>query len=230
MLNASSTAIVEGYLQPTVSTFCPVYSLTSRLMAPVAFVICAQSRPAMACPSKEWLTRHESKWYRRKPTLQSFHYDLLVSSNRASYRRLLAQEHINVIPAYFFISCQINHLSEHLTCMDNSKSSRRLSCKSQRYAIYTLLSGDHRGWPPSRFFNCWSNLLPAERKQWKNQNFGRNYKFGFALLCSAIGKQNLPWEPTKISITTSTFNCMELSIILIARLPDCLFTCMISYL
>ena len=188
MLNASSTAIVEGYLQPTVSTFCPVYSLTSRLMAPVAFVICAQNRLAMACPSKEWLTRHESKWYRRKPTLQSFHYDLLVSSNRASYRRLLAQEHINVIPAYFFFSCQRNHLSERyfffscqrnhlserLTCMDNSKSSRRLSCKSQRYAIYMLLSGDHRGWPPSRFFNCWSNLLPAERKQWKNHNFGRN--------------------------------------------------------
>ena len=164
MLNASSTAIMEGYLQPTMSTFCPVYSLNSRLMAPVAFVICAQNRFAMACPSKEWLTRHESKWYRRKPTLQSFHYDMLVSSNRASYRRLLALEHINAIPAYFFISCKRNHLSEHLTCMDNSKSSRRLSCKSRRYAIYMLLSGDHRGWPPSRFFSCWSNLLPAERK------------------------------------------------------------------
>ena len=74
MLSASSTAIVEGYLQPTVSTFCLVYSLTSCLMAPVAFVICVQSRFAMACPSKE-LTRHESKWYRRKPTLQPFHYD-----------------------------------------------------------------------------------------------------------------------------------------------------------
>ena len=45
-----------------------------------------------------------------------------------------------------------------------------------------------------------------------------------------IGKQNLPREPSKIPITTSTFNCMKLSIILIARLPDCLFTCMISYL
>ena len=45
-----------------------------------------------------------------------------------------------------------------------------------------------------------------------------------------IGKQNLPREPSKIPVTTSTFNCMELSIILIARLPDCLFTCMISYL
>ena len=45
-----------------------------------------------------------------------------------------------------------------------------------------------------------------------------------------IGKQNLPREPSKIPITTSTFNCMKLSIILIARLPDCLFSCMISYL
>ena len=45
-----------------------------------------------------------------------------------------------------------------------------------------------------------------------------------------IGKQNLPREPSKIPVTTSTFNCMELSIILIARLPDCLFTSMISYL
>ena len=153
MLSASSTAIVEGYLQPTVSTFCLVYSLTSCLIAPVAFVICVQSRFAMACPSKE-LTQHESKCYRRKPTLQSFRYDMLVSSNRASYRRLLALEHINAIPAYFFISCERNHLSEHLTCMDNSKSSRRLSCKSRRYAIYMLLSGDHRGWPPSRFFSC----------------------------------------------------------------------------
>ena len=32
-----------------------------------------------------------------------------------------------------------------------------------------------------------------------------------------IGKQNLPLEPSKIPVTTSTFNSMELSIILIAR-------------
>ena len=196
-------------------------------MVPVAFVTSAQSRSAMACPSKK-LTQHESKWYRRKPTLQSFHYDMLVSSNRASYRRLLALEHINAMPAYFFISCERNHLSEHLTCMDNSKSSRRLSCKSRRYAIYMLLSGDHRGWPPSRFFSCWSNLLPAERKTVEKAKIW--LEFGFALICSAIGKQNLPWEPSKIPITTSTFNGMELSIILIARLRDCLFTCMINYL
>ena len=67
-------------------------------------------------------------------------------------------------------------------------------------------------------------------KQWRNQKIDWNYLFGFALLCSAIGKQNLPREPSKIPITTSTFNSLELSIILIARLPDCLFTCVIIYL
>ena len=67
-------------------------------------------------------------------------------------------------------------------------------------------------------------------KLWRNQKINWNYLFGFALLCSAIGKQNLPREPSKIPITTSTFNGMELSIILIARLPDCLFTCVISHL
>ena len=43
-------------------------------------------------------------------------------------------------------------------------------------------------------------------KQWRNPKFGWNYWFGFALLWSAIGNQNLPWEPSKIPITTSTFN------------------------
>ena len=163
-------------------------------MAPVAFVIWAQSRFAMACPSKE-LTQHESKWYRRKPTLQSFHYDMLVSSNRASYGRLLALEHINAMPAYFFISCERNHLSEHLTCMDSSKSSRRLSCKSRRYAIYMLLSGDHRVGRPQGSLAVDPTYNQQKGKQWRKQKFGWNLVLH--LFAVRLANKTCPENPVK---------------------------------
>ena len=42
---------------------------------------------------------------------------MLVNSNRASYRRLLALKHINELPAYFFISCKRNDRSHLKTVL-----------------------------------------------------------------------------------------------------------------
>ena len=156
---------------------------------------------------------------------------MLVSSNRASYRRLLALKHINELPAYFFISCKRKtvlstwHAWIIASLLDASLANRR-----GRQYTFCCQETIGVGRPPSRFFSCWSNLLPAERKTMEKP---KNWLELFVWFCIALQcdwQTKLAPRTKKIPITTSTFNGMELSIILIARLPDCLFTCVSSYL